>query len=83
MYAQEFSAGDLDSITGLYEPTARLIPTGQAIRDALQGFVALKPILKVETESVVKTDDVALSRSRWTLTGTGGSAGDTGKKQDT
>jgi ketosteroid isomerase-like protein len=63
----------------LYESTAKLIPqpggpavTEQAIRDALQGFLALKPILKVETESVVKTEDIALLRSKWTLTGTGG-----------
>ena len=78
VYAKAFSAGDLDSIMALYESTAKLIPqpggpavTGQAIRDALQGFLALKPILKAETESVVKADDIALLRSKWTLTGTG------------
>jgi ketosteroid isomerase-like protein len=78
VYGKTFSAGDLDSIMALYEPTARLIPqpggpavTGQAIRDALQGFLALKPTLTVETESAIKTEDIALLRSKWTLTGTG------------
>lgn len=78
VYGKAFSAGDLDSMMALYESTAKLIPqpgvpavTGQAIRDALQSFLALKPVLKVETESIVKTDDIALLRSKWTLTGTG------------
>ncbi len=69
VYAQAFSVGDLDSMMALYESTAKLIPrpggsavTGQAMRDGLQNFLALKPILKVETESVVKTDDIALLR---------------------
>lgn len=78
LFADAFSAGDLEAVLSLYEPTATLVPqpgqppvSGEAIRQALQTFLALKPTISITTESVIQTDDIALLRSRWTLTGTG------------
>ena len=77
-FAKLFSAGDLDGVMALYEPEAQLIPqpgappvSGAAIRGALQGFLALKPSISIQTTGVVKTQDVALLRSHWTLSGKG------------
>ena len=77
-FAKMFSAGDLEGVMALYEPGAQLIPqpgaspvSGAAIREALQGFLALRPSISIQTTSVVKTQDVALLRSKWTLSGQG------------
>ncbi len=78
LFAETFSAGQLDALMALYEPRAQLVPqpgqppvSGEAARDVLRGFLTLKPSIRIETLSVVKTDDLALLRSKWTLTGTG------------
>jgi uncharacterized protein (TIGR02246 family) len=78
LFAAAFSAGDLEALVALYEPGASLVPqpgqvvTGRdGIRQALQGFLALKPKISVETKSVVQSGDLALLRSKWSLTGTG------------
>jgi uncharacterized protein (TIGR02246 family) len=73
-----FNAGDLEGLLDLYEPDATLVSspghavTGTgALRDALAGFLALKPRETfVETVGVVLTDGCALTRSRWGLKGT-------------
>jgi len=77
-FAKLFSAGDLDGVMALYEPGAHLIAQpgappvfGSAIRAALQGFLALKPSISIHTTMVVKSQDVALLRSHWTLSGKG------------
>ena len=77
LFGQAFSAGDLDGLMALYEPTAKLFPqpdhspvTGAAaIREALQGFLALKPTFTLETMTAVQAGDIALLRSRWKLSG--------------
>ena len=78
LFWKAFSAGDLDSLMALYEPTAQLIAqpeqapvTGHALREALQGFLALKPTITLQTVSVVKTAEIALLRSDWKLSGMG------------
>ena len=77
LFANAFNAGDLESLVALYEPEARLVPQpGQivmghaAIREALQGFLALQGYLTVETTYVVQAGDIALLRAQWHLTGT-------------
>jgi ketosteroid isomerase-like protein len=69
--------GDLEAALNLYEPGASLIAqpgvvaTGpSAIREALAGFVALKPTLVSEAHQLVEVNDVALYCSRWSLRGT-------------
>jgi uncharacterized protein (TIGR02246 family) len=74
-FVEAFSKGDLDALTGLYEPDAILIPQpGQApvkghnaIRAVLKEFLSLRARLTMRTDSVIKTADVALLRSTWTL----------------
>jgi uncharacterized protein (TIGR02246 family) len=78
LFGQAFSAGDLDALMALYEPAGKLVPeagkaavSGGAIRETLTAFLALKPTISLETEEVVKTEDIALLRSKWTLRATG------------
>jgi len=78
LFAETFSAGNLDALMALYEPRAHLVPqpgqpavSGPAARDALQRFLTLKPSIRIDTLSVVQAADIALLRSKWTLTGTG------------
>ena len=78
LWAETFSAGELDSLVALYEPDAILVPQpGQtvsghaAIREALQGFLALKPKFNLHFQKALETNDLALLFSRWTLSGTG------------
>lgn len=76
LFAQAFSAGDLDALVALYEPDAALVSQpGQvvkgreAIREALQGFLSLCGEFRLEVKSVVGTGDLALVRSDWSLSG--------------
>lgn len=78
IFAEYFSAGDLEGIVSLYEPDATFVPQpGQsvsgtaAIREALKGFLALNGELKMEPARVIQAKDTALLFSKWTLKGTG------------
>ena len=69
--------GDLETALTFYEPGASLVvkpgvvATGTlALREALAGFVALKPTLTTEAQQVMEAGDVALYCSRWSLRGT-------------
>ncbi len=75
---EALNAGDVERALTFYEPEATFVPepgkaaTGlAAIREVLNGFVALKPRLTIEVPQVVGSGDVALLCSRWTLKGTG------------
>ncbi len=74
LFAEAFNSGDMDSIMALYEPEATLVPqSGQAVKgisatgEALQGFLALKVRIIVETQYIVRTEDVALMCGKWSL----------------
>jgi uncharacterized protein (TIGR02246 family) len=75
VFVDAFSREDLDALMDLYEPDAILIPQpGQApvsghaaIREVLKAFLALHARLTMRTDSVIKTAEVALLRSTWTL----------------
>ncbi len=79
LWAERFSGSDLEGLLVLYEPNATLMPQpGQAvsgtaaIREALGGFLGLKPTFDwVETKPAIRSGDLALLHSRWTLSGTG------------
>lgn len=77
-FMDRFNAGDLDGLVALYTPDATLVPQpGQvvsghaAIREALQGFLAVKGRIELDTTYAVASGDIALLRSAWRLTGTG------------
>jgi uncharacterized protein (TIGR02246 family) len=78
LWAEAFSAGDLEGLVALYEPDAIVMPQpGQivsghaAIREALGGFLALKPKFDLRFQKALEAGDLALLFSRWTLSGTG------------
>jgi uncharacterized protein (TIGR02246 family) len=75
---EALNTGDVEAALAFYEPGATFVPepgkaaTGlDAIRDVLNGFLALKPRLTIQVSQVVEAGDVALLCSRWTLNGTG------------
>jgi uncharacterized protein (TIGR02246 family) len=77
LVSRHISAGDVDGALALYEPEAAFTPqpgevvTGAtAIRQALEGFTALRPKLEGQVEKVIESGDVALVLNRWTLAGT-------------
>jgi ketosteroid isomerase-like protein len=62
----------------LYEPAAALMPMpGQvvvgaaAVREALAGFVAMKPTIRTSGRLVARTGDLALLANDWKLDATG------------
>ena len=73
-----FNTGDIDQVVALYEPDCVLVPTpGQtvrgtaAIRESLQGFLAVRGQIKVQSRRVLVNGEVALVNSHWELAGTG------------
>lgn len=79
LFVKAFNARDLASLTALYESDAGMVaqPGQQAVigiealREVLQGFLALKGTIDIQTKSVIQAGDIALLRSQWHLTGTG------------
>jgi uncharacterized protein (TIGR02246 family) len=78
LFEDSFNAGDLDSLMELYEPDAALIAQPGSIahgseeaRAALQGFLALKGRITLDTKLVVTVGDLAYLVNTWSLSGTG------------
>ncbi len=83
LFAGAMNAGDLDAALSLYEPGATFAPqpgasvTGlPAIREALGGFLALRPALSGRVRKVLEADGVALVVNEWSLTGSGPDGGE-------
>ncbi len=77
-WVEAFNAGDLDQLMTYYEPECVLVSQpGQvvsgtdAIRQALQGLLALKGTMDLRVRRVLQAGDVALLVSDWTLAGKG------------
>lgn len=78
LFSEYFNAGTIDLLLTLYSDDAVLLPTaGQeargkdAIREALNGFLALKGEFQfVARPTVVESGDTALVMAKWTLKGT-------------
>lgn len=77
-FAAVFNAGDLDALVALYEPEALLVPEPgrtvrghAAIREALQGFLALKGTMTIQPIAILTAGDLALTHGQWTLSATG------------
>jgi uncharacterized protein (TIGR02246 family) len=78
LFEEAFNAGDLDALMELYEPSAALIAQpgsvahgNEQMRAALQGFLALKGRITLETKLVVTVGDLAYLANTWSLNGTG------------
>ena len=77
-WAEAMNAGDLEAVLALYEPEAVVVvgpgqvATGlAAIREGLQGFLALRPRFDLRVEQVLQAADLALLLSPWAMAGTG------------
>ncbi len=75
LFVDAFNAGDLEGILALYEPGAVTFtqPGGQpthALRQAIEGYLALRGQIKLQTTMVVQNGDLALLRSQWQIKGT-------------
>jgi uncharacterized protein (TIGR02246 family) len=76
-FSQLLAEGDLDAMVELYEPDATFAPqpgesvSGRdAIRSALDAFLAVQPRMTGTIEKVLRAGDTALVANRWSLTGT-------------
>jgi|SRR5215212_6755285 len=78
LFEEAFNAGDLDGLMELYEPDAALIAQPGTVaqgreqaRAALQGFLALKARIALDTKLVVTVGELAYLSNTWSLRGTG------------
>ena len=75
MFEKCLNAGDVEGLVALYEPDATLVPSpGQpvtgtaAIREAIQGFIAMKPQIDLKVEQTLRaSDDLAVCYGAWTM----------------
>jgi uncharacterized protein (TIGR02246 family) len=77
-WGDAFNRGDVEALLALYAPDAIIVAQpGQQVsgkeglRAALEGFLSLQGTMTLETRSVVVGEDIALTRGRWALRGTG------------
>jgi uncharacterized protein (TIGR02246 family) len=77
-FAEAFNAGDVGRLVDLYEPHAHLVSkpdqviSGRdAIRRALQEFIALRGKIFMDTYYAFEAGDLALLRSHWRMVGSG------------
>jgi ketosteroid isomerase-like protein len=78
LFERELNATNLDGLLALYEPTAtftvepgKVVAGTAAIREALAGFVSLKPTIRLSPRVLANAGDIAMVSSKWTLKGTG------------
>ena len=78
LFAVALNSGDMEGLQRLYERAAAMRPgPGQvvqgtaAIREALAGFIAMKPTLTITPKALGQSGDIALVTGDWVLTGTG------------
>jgi ketosteroid isomerase-like protein len=79
LIGEAITSGDMDAALSLYEPEATFaMPTGfgegsvtglHGLREALGGFLAMSPELKVNAEKTLLSGDTALVIGNWTLKG--------------
>ena len=69
---------DIEAAIALYEPDAIMIAEPgkpvrgkAAVKAALAGFIALKPVLAEQGHELIECGDAAMYYSKWSLTGTG------------
>ncbi len=65
--------GQLEAVLAAYEPAATLVvqpgmnASGQALREAFQGFLAMQPKFSMAQHEVIEAGDIALHISPWTM----------------
>jgi len=78
LFGEALNAGNIEALLALYEPDASFTPEPgtelhgkDAIRAALEGFIAMNPTATLETKTIAQIEDIALCTASWSLTGTG------------
>jgi uncharacterized protein (TIGR02246 family) len=78
VFEDRFNAGDVDGLLELYEPDAALIAQPGSVaygaeqaRAALQGFLALRGRITLDTKLAFTVGDLAYLSNTWSLSGTG------------
>jgi ketosteroid isomerase-like protein len=78
VFEDTFNAGDIDGLMQLYEANAALIAEpgsvahgSEQVRAALQGFLALKGRITLDTKLTFTVGDLAYLSNTWSLSGTG------------
>ncbi len=82
-WTKAFHAGDLDGLVAMYEPGAAVMSAAgeeavyepAAVREVLQGFLALGAVFDLRTQRTIRSGDIAIVYSRWTMTGGSGADG--------
>jgi ketosteroid isomerase-like protein len=87
LIGEAITSGDMDAALSLYEPDATFaMPTGfgegsvsglDGLREALSGFLAMSPELKVNAEKTLLSGETALVIGNWTLKGRDADGNDT------
>jgi len=68
LFGERLNAGDLDGLASLVQQDGSAATGTAAIREALGGFLPMKPNIRVEVTRVVRAgDDLAVLYSEWTL----------------
>jgi conserved hypothetical protein len=77
VWAEAFNNGDADAVVSLYEqgatfvlPSGEVISGVEAIRETLNGYLAMKPRIDLKTKKVLRAGDVVILYSSWTLSAT-------------
>ena len=77
-FFERFNAGDIEGILALYEPEAtfvdepgKVVQGTDALRESLNGFLSMKPNLKLVKHKTLISGDIATNYAQWALTGTG------------
>jgi ketosteroid isomerase-like protein len=79
LFVERFNAQDADAIIELYETNAVILPPDApeavsghvAIRQVLDGFLALNGKMENTIVRVIEQQGIAILYSRWTVSGTG------------
>ena len=74
---EAFHAGDVEAALALYEPEGTLVVApgnvargAEALRTAIEGFIALAPTMFTDSYEIIEVKGLALYCSRWRLNGT-------------
>ena len=74
LFRHAFNLGDVEALIALYEPSAVLVVGGkeligrESIRKALEGFLARRGRMTLETRAVVESQQgLAVLHGRWTI----------------
>lgn len=77
LFERELNAANVDGLVALYEPRAtftvepgKVVAGTAAIREALAGFLSLKPTITLSPRVLANAGDIAMVSSKWMLKGT-------------